>query len=275
MVSGVIRRLGVSMYYLRLIQSFIRASLQEELAYPVNFFINILQSLLNFGTGIVGLVVIFNQVNTIHGWTFSSTLALLGVYLLLSALRTLFIGPSLDSLAGLDGDIWQGRFDFTLLRPVNVQFFASVRVWHVFSSIDLLLGTGTLIIAVVALRQTFTWGRLLLLLITLGAGTSILYAILLIFAALLFWSPGFLFTWVFDGLFQTARYPVGLYPNWLRFILTWIVPIGVMTTVPAQAITGQLSLIALIGSVLAAIILFTGASMLFQAGLRRYGSASS
>ncbi len=263
------------MYYLRLITSFIRASAQEEMAYATNFYISLLQSLLNFGTGVVGLIVIFNQVNTIHGWTFASTLALLGVYLILSALRGLFIGPSLESLAGLDGDIWQGRFDFTLLRPVNAQFLASVRVWRLFSSIDLLLGIGVLVFAVGSLRETLNWANLLELLITLGAGTMILYAILLIFAALLFWSPGFLFTWIFDGLFQTARYPVGLYPNWLRFILTWIIPIGVMTTVPAQAITGQLSLFALVGSVLVAIVLLVGASLLFQQGLRRYGSASS
>lgn len=263
------------MYYLRLIVSFIKASAQEEMAYAANFYMSLLQSLLNFGTGVVGLAVIFNQVNTIHGWTFASTLALLGVYLLLSGLRGLFIGPSLESLAGLDGDIWQGRFDFTLLRPVNAQFLASVRVWRLFSGIDLILGIGTLTIAVFSLRQTISWANVLTLLVTLGAGTMILYATLLTFAALLFSGPGFLFTWVFDGLFQTARYPVGLYPNWLRFILTWIIPIGVMTTVPAQAITGQLSPLALIGSVLVAIVLFVGASTLFQVGLKRYGSASS
>lgn len=194
---------------------------------------------------------------------------------MLSALRGLFIGPSLESLAGLDGDIWQGRFDFTLLRPVNVQFLASVCVWRLFASIDLLPGISTLGVAVASLRQTLNWLHLLTLLITILAGTTILYAVLLIFAALLFWSPGFLFTWIFDGLFQTARYPVGLYPNWLRFILTWIIPIGVMTTVPAQAITGQLSLFALIGSITVAIVLFIGATVLFQLGLRRYGSASS
>ena len=56
-----------------------------------------------------------------------------------------------------------------------------------------------------------------------------------------------LFTWVFDGLFQMARYPVGMYPGWLRLVLTWIVPVGVITTVPAQALTGALSPPALAG----------------------------
>jgi ABC-2 type transport system permease protein len=111
--------------------------------------------------------------------------------------------------------------------------------------------------------------------LALLAGVLILYAILLIFAGLVFWSPGILFTWVFDGLFQMARYPLGMYPGWLRLVLTWVVPVGVITTVPAQALTGSLSLPALAGSLGLALVLLMGASLLFRGGLRRYASASS
>src|SRR5215469_10575333 len=69
------------MYYLRLIKSFMRASIQAELAYHANFFISLLHSVLNLGTGVLGLVVLFSQVGALHGWDFSATLALLGTYL--------------------------------------------------------------------------------------------------------------------------------------------------------------------------------------------------
>ena len=72
-----------------------------------------------------------------------------------------------------------------------------------------------------------------------------------------------------------ARYPVGLYPGWLRLVLTWVVPVGVMTTVPAQALTGSLSPGALLGACALALALLVGASALFRTGLRRYASASS
>jgi ABC-2 type transport system permease protein len=72
-----------------------------------------------------------------------------------------------------------------------------------------------------------------------------------------------------------ARYPVGLYPGWLRLVLTWVVPVGMMTTVPAQALTGDLPAAMLAGSVAMAMILLAGASLLFRLGLRRYASASS
>lgn len=263
------------MYYLRLIGSFARASAQGELAYRSNFVISLLHAILNLGTGILGLVVLFAQVETVRGWDFPTTLALLGVYLTLGALRGLFIGPSLDALAGLEGEVWTGRFDFTLLRPVDVQFMASFRHWRPFALADLALGLIVLGTAVVQMGQALTPTRLLTFFVTLGAGVTILYAILLAFSALVFWSPGFLFTWVFNGLFQMARYPVGLYPGWLRLTLTWVVPVGMMTTVPAQALSGELSAPTLAGGVLLASILLVGASALFRFGLRRYASASS
>jgi ABC-2 type transport system permease protein len=261
------------MRYLRLMGRFAKASAQNELAYRANFWISLLHSLLNLGTGLLGLMVVFDQVETIHGWDLPSALALLGVYLTLSALRGLVIGPSLEALAGMDGEIWTGKFDFALLRPVNAQFLASVRTWRPLALVDLALGMGVL--AVASLETTLSPGRLAAFVLTLGAGVTILYAILLAFSALTLWNPGFLFTWVFDGLFQMARYPVGFYPGWLRMVLTWAVPVGLMTTVPAEALAGRLPAGMLAASLALAPALLVAASLLFRHGLRRYASASS
>lgn len=260
---------------LRLVLHFIRASFQEEAAYRANFLINLFYSLVNLGTGILGLVVVFGQVQQVQGWDLHSTLALLGVYLLVSALRGLFIGPALESLAGMDGEIWTGKFDYTLLRPVNTQFLVSLRRWQLFALTDLVLAAVIIVIAAVRMQADLTLPQVLLFLLMLLVGLGILYAILLVFAALVFWSPGMLFTWIFNGLFQMARYPLGMYPNWLRLVLTWIVPVGLITTIPVEALRGSLELATVLLSLVVAAVLIVGASLLFRAGLRRYKSASS
>ncbi len=262
-------------HYLRVVRTFFKASVQQDVAYNANFLIGLLHSLLNFGTGVLGVWILFDQVETIRGWSFASTLAVLGSYLTLGALRDLFISPSLDSLTGMDGEVWMGTFDYTLLRPVDIQFLASTRHWRLFTLIDLLLGTGVLVVAAIQLSGTLAAAHLIGFLVALGAGLLALYAILLAFSGLVFWSPGFLFSWVFNGIFQMARYPVGLYPNKLRLLLTWIVPVGVMTTFPAQALTGDLPPALLVGSFGFSIVLVIGASILFRTGVRRYASASS
>ena len=79
------------MYYLRLIRSFFRASVQAEMAHRSNFWISLLHSTLNLATGVLGVAVLFGQVETINGWDFAATLTILGVYLTVGALRGLFI----------------------------------------------------------------------------------------------------------------------------------------------------------------------------------------
>jgi ABC-2 type transport system permease protein len=260
---------------LRLIASFVRVSFQEEAAYRANFGISLISSLLNLITGVLSLTVIFGQVEDVRGWNLPATLALLGVYLIVSALRGLFIGPGLETLAGIDGDIWSGRFDYTLLRPVDTQFLVSFRKWRLFSLFDVALGLGVLGVAVAQLQVTLTLWQALAFVLSLLAGLLILYAILLACAALVFRSPGVLFTWIFDGVFQMARYPVHMYPGWLRLVLTWIVPVGIMTTVPAEMLTGAPNLAVLAAALLFAAALTAGASWLFRRGMRRYTSASS
>ncbi len=263
------------MRFLHLLGQFLRAALLETAAYRANFFITLLHSLLNLATGVLGIAILFGQVQIVQGWTFASTLALLGIYLTVGALRNLSIGPSLEALGGMDGEVWSGTFDFTLLRPVNTQFLASFRRWQPFAVFDLVLGVGVLGVAIAQLSQALTPAHLAAFLLALGAGLTTLYAILLTFTALVFWSPGFLFTWVFDGLFQLARYPVEVYPGWLRPVLTWVVPVGVITTLPAEALTGALSPAALAGSLLLALALLGAASAFFRLAVRRYASASS
>lgn len=261
--------------YLRLLWLFIGTSFQEEAAFRVNFAINLMTTILNLATGILGLLILFNQVETIQGWTFPQTLALLGVYLLVTALRDLVIGPSLSALAGIDGETWTGRFDYTLLKPVPIQFFVSVRKWRIWSFVDLTLSLFVLGIALVQLSQEITLVRLSAFLFTLFVAVTILYAILLILASISFWGQGVPLDFVFNSFIQMGRYPVGIYPQWLRLVLTWIVPVGFITTVPVQSVTGDVSFPILLGGAGLAIGLVLLASLFFRTSLQHYASASS
>jgi ABC-2 type transport system permease protein len=161
------------------------------------------------------------------------------------------------------------------LKPLNTQFYVTFRSWRIYSLIDLVLGAGVIGLAASRASVPVSALNLLTFFVSLCAGVVVLYSLLLAFSALVFWSPGFLFTWVFDSLFQLARYPVGIYPPWLRIILTWIIPVGIITTIPAQALNGAAPLSVILISAGVAVVLFAAASRFFRFGLRRYTSASS
>jgi len=80
---------------------------------------------------------------------------------------------------------------------------------------------------------------------------------------------------MFEGLYRAGQYPVGIYPSWLRFGLTFLVPLGFAITVPSEALTGRLELGAVALMVALAVALVALSRWLWKRGLRRYGSASS
>ena len=81
--------------------------------------------------------------------------------------------------------------------------------------------------------------------------------------------------WVYRDLMALGRFPVNIYAETVRVILTYLVPVAVMTSFPAQAALGLLSLKGIV-SALAIAALFLGLSRLaWRAALRRYTSVSS
>ena len=263
------------LYYLRLIRLFIRAAIQKETAFRANFFTSVLHTALDLVAGIAGVFILFDQVETIRGWSFAEALVLLGVYLLVGAIQRIVIRPSLDTLGGMSGEVWEGRFDFTLLKPVDTQFLVSFRRWQPWALGDLFVSLVVLGAGLARLQGRLGLANLATFLVALAVSITLVYAVLLLLTSGVFWSQAVPLTWFFDGLMQMGRYPVGIYPGWLRLMLTWIVPIGFIATVPAEALTGQITGSELLGGIALAAVLLVVASVLFRVGLRRYSSASS
>ncbi len=69
----------------------------------------------------------------------------------------------------------------------------------------------------------------------------LIYCFWLVIATVAFWVVE-MWTAVelFDGVFQTGRWPIGIYPPWLRVGVTFLVPIAFAVTVPAEALTSRL-----------------------------------
>ena len=80
---------------------------------------------------------------------------------------------------------------------------------------------------------------------------------------------------IMQALLDAGRYPVGVYPVWLRIIVTFIIPIAVATTIPLQALRGDLDLPQIGLVLLVGIVIFWVATRVWKSGLKRYSGASS
>ena len=76
-------------------------------------------------------------------------------------------------------------------------------------------------------------------------------------------------------MYQAARWPVGIYPQFLQVLLTFLVPVAFAVTVPAEAIVGQLTGQTLFTTISVAVLLFAIARWFWRLGLSRYSGASA
>jgi ABC-2 type transport system permease protein len=72
---------------------------------------------------------------------------------------------------------------------------------------------------------------------------------------------------IFQAMYQAGRWPVSIYPIWLRPPLTFLVPVALAVTVPAQALTGRLDSQTLLGMLLLAMLFWLAARWFWHFGL--------
>jgi ABC-2 type transport system permease protein len=261
------------MNYLRLFVVFFRVSLMGELAYRVNFFVQLFQSLLSLGISLIGLAVIFSYTDTLGGWRPDEVLALVGVYLLVGGIISLIIQPGMEELID---SVRHGTLDFALTKPEDAQFIISVRRVEIWSLIDILMGLGVLAFALVRMGERVGGEEAVIFILVLLAGGVIIYSFWLILATLSFWFVRVenILT-VFQSMFEAGRWPISLYPGWLRYGLTFVVPVAFAVTVPAEALTGRLNWETLLIAVVLAVVLFIVSRLFWRAGLRHYSGTSA
>jgi ABC-2 type transport system permease protein len=80
---------------------------------------------------------------------------------------------------------------------------------------------------------------------------------------------------VFRDISSMGRFPVDIYKEPLRGVLTFIVPIGIMYTMPAKVLSSQLNILSFVGLLITGISVFLLSLKFWKFALKKYSSASS
>jgi ABC-2 type transport system permease protein len=261
------------MRLLRLLWVFFRVGAMAELAYRTNFFLQLLESVVDLATALGGLAVVFSYTKTLGGWRPEEVAALVGVFFLVGGAIRLVVQPSMEQLIE---NVREGTLDFTLTKPEDSQILVSIQRVEIWKLTDFLLGLGVIAAALVRLGVRLGPWQVVGFTAALAAGGIIVYSFWVILASLSFWFvrvENILV--IFQSVYEAGRWPVTLYPRWLRIGMTFLVPVAFATTVPAQALAGRLSWQTLVEAFALAALLFIVSRLMWRAGTRRYSGASA
>jgi ABC-2 type transport system permease protein len=258
---------------LNLIRLYIKIGLLNELQYRANFFIQLFQSSLSLAISLAGILVIYSHTETVNGWSSADLLIVVGIFFIIGGVMGFIIQPSMYRLME---DIRKGTLDFVLVRPADSQLQVSLRQVQLWKLVDILMGVIVVGVGLIRAGQQPSLGQLAAFGVMLLAGLGITYSFWFAMATISIWLVRLEdLLHVIENLTEAGRWPVRIYPAWLQFGLTFLLPIAFSITVPAEALTGRLTALVALQTVILAVAMLVGSRWFWQFAIRHYSGASA
>ncbi|MDP7034807.1 MAG: ABC-2 family transporter protein [Planctomycetota bacterium] len=249
------------------------ASLFAEMEYRTNFVVAALNGIGTLAGTIFTLSLFYRDGFLIGGWVWTQALFIIGCFTFLDGFQAAFLGPNFQRFSEY---IREGTLDFVLLKPIDSQFFVSFRNLSLWGIPNLVLGPLLILYAGFRNDPPVPLVDYLVGALALGLGTVMLYAMGFFLVTFTIW---FVKLWnitiALQSIIQAGRYPISSYPPAYRFVLTYLVPVLFLTTVPAEAFSGRSETVWILGAAGLATGLLLACRLFYLFALRSYTSASS
>ncbi|KKT65489.1 MAG: hypothetical protein UW60_C0044G0003 [Candidatus Woesebacteria bacterium GW2011_GWA2_44_33] len=258
--------------YLKVWFQLAHISFAEQLATRFSSILFLIGKIARFSLFLVFLISLTGRSGGLAGYTADQLIVFFLVFNLADILTQLFF----RGVYFFHQKVVSGEFDFYLVKPMNPLFrimagytdfldlitlFAlGIYAFAFFKSSSLIITPQNAILFIVMLILSFLIALTIhIIVVSIGIITTEVDHTIMIYR----------------DLTQMGRIPVDVYAKPVRLALTYIVPIAVMITVPAQALLGLLSPLSIFISLfLASCFLFLSLRF-FRHALSQYSSASS
>ncbi|MFL0795355.1 MAG: ABC transporter permease [Prochlorococcus sp.] len=259
--------------YLLSLKRFWATALAGQLEYQANMLIDLLAMVGSLAGSIFVLSLFFGQGRELGGWSWEAALVVQGIYTFLDGVSSTWLRPNLSAIVT---HVREGTLDFVLLKPIDSQFWVSLRIMAPAGLPEIGLGLVLIVWAASRAGASLSLGTSLVAVLMLFVGGVILYALWFVIAATSIW---FVKTWnateVLRAVLASGRFPVSAYPPTLRLVFTLVLPVAFLTTVPAEVILGRAAMPMLVLGLFLAVLFFLGSRAFWLFALRFYTSASS
>lgn len=250
------------------------------MAFRGNFLIELVTNAFWFAAQIIFFSLIFGNVQSVNGWDRNQFFAFMATGMLVNTLIEAFFMPNCSNFSEL---IRTGNLDFALLKPIDTQFLISFEKFDFAALCHLLLPLSLLGYALVQLGHPPSAIDVAMYIGLIAVGVAFFYSLMIMLASASVWmgrNQGLYEFWFYITVF--ARYPRNIYAgsragDLLRLVFSYVLPILLVITVPAEIIVGKvlepswITLVTIAGAIAGLYI----SRRVFHLALMSYKSASS
>ncbi|MDR0272374.1 MAG: ABC-2 family transporter protein [Clostridiales bacterium] len=235
-------------------KSCISAAFARASAYRLNFLLSLAITLgFNLLFPLV-TILIYSAGSSFPGWGFFEVLLIQSVFTLSNGLAGMMFGGVLWATMQ---HVREGSFEIVLLKPTSPLFFLISTNFDE-DSLGLLVGGGALFVTAFIFADVSVLA-LPAFAILFAAGFCVMAGMNMLMAATSFkWVGNSRIPEIFDSIMTFGKYPLTIFPNMIRGIATFAIPVGMIAFYPATALLGGYDLKIFLVAIPCVLFMFLG-----------------
>ena len=253
--------------------SFFSNTLTRDMEFKANFIGSLIVDAVYYGVHYFFFSIIFSYVDTLGIFTSADV----KVFLIITFLAdTIYMMVFSGNLFNLNKLIVSGDLDFALIRPVNGQFMVSFRYVKSYAIVSLTI-LGLLLTKLVSENPNdISMDHVGIFILSFILGQTIWYSIDFMIGCLAFWFKNFTVGgWLSHEFLKFAERPDSIYTGILRRTMFSILPMALLSSIPARMLIYGPGWDFLIGQLTVSVIFLCLARFIWKSGIKKYESASS
>jgi len=262
------------MRYIKLYLYFFIQNLKAKLEYRIDFIIGIIATIMIQATGFAFISIVFTKIPNINGWSMYEVALIYGLAGAGRGITEFFF----DSVWYLSWDyIREGKLDHILHRPISPLFHIMADRVETHGLGNFCGGFAIVIISLIKLKVPFSAVNIIFIPLVMFSGGLIHFAINLFLSSIAFRLIDLRHLLdTADAFSLLGKYPVTIYPQFLKNIITFILPFAFVGFFPAAFLLNK-TMYGFIGAfspivALTAVLLAVG---FFNYNLKYYESSGS
>nr|WP_285846830.1 ABC-2 family transporter protein [Priestia koreensis] len=215
---------------------YISQYMKTRLQYRTDVVVELLSDLLFQAVNLIFILVVFGHTQLLNGWSRDEIIFIYGFFLVPFALFSAFF------------NIWdfneryivKGEMDRILTRPIHSLFQVILERMELESLFGAFTGLAVMLYAGSRLALDFHWYDVIIFVAFVFGGALVYAGIFVAIASIGFWSDAR--TSIMPTMYNIGnygRYPVDIYNQIIRYILTWILPFAFVGVYPAAYFLGK------------------------------------
>jgi ABC-2 type transport system permease protein len=226
---------------------------------------------LRFGFFLIFLFLILGKTNNLAGYSLWEVVFFFATFNLIDVVPQML----LRSVYSFKRLVVSGDFDFFLIQPISPLYRALLGSSDILDLPMLFLAIGFIIYSGFYLPAVSIAGVLMYLVLVFNAMLIALSLHIVVVSLGVATTEVDSTIMLYRDLTQMGRVPIAVYQEGVSFLLTFVVPIGIMMSFPVEALLGTLSLQFILYSFVFGFGFLTLSLFIWKTAIKHYSSASS